>query len=354
MLYFSTMFFIGGLFIFFIFFHFENFTRTILITLFAYVLPAQICIIPLSLAASFSILGQRNKPLSKTQSNQAELFAQEVITVIKHPEEEITDSEITETIQFYQNVAKEIKTQTKPVIRITAIKSDKLDLFKSKFFGIPYFPQNQTYPLDSHGNPLAFIAQLNLQEIPENKLLSRTGILQFFVANTVDNGLSDPKKGFKVIYHPEIISDPTQLMSDFSFVTKHENWLPAQEQFQLKFKVAKEIMTFQDHNFLKMVTPTRMKKVAYRYEEIIAALGIKPAEPTHKIGGFPDFIQFDPREKTTADYILLFQMNSQNNIDTENAGEIMWGDGGIANFFIAPADLKNLNFTNVLYHWDCY
>ena len=31
----------------------------------------------------------------------------------------------------------------------------------------------------------------------------------------------------------------------------------------------------------------------------------------------------------------------------------MWGDAGVANFFISEQDLKNKDFTNVVYNWDC-
>lgn len=34
--------------------------------------------------------------------------------------------------------------------------------------------------------------------------------------------------------------------------------------------------------------------------------------------------------------------------------EIMWGDSGVGHFFIEEDDLKNLNFDNVLYTWDCF
>ena len=34
--------------------------------------------------------------------------------------------------------------------------------------------------------------------------------------------------------------------------------------------------------------------------------------------------------------------------------EILWGDCGVANFFISRADLKARNFSNVYYNWDCY
>lgn len=38
-------------------------------------------------------------------------------------------------------------------------------------------------------------------------------------------------------------------------------------------------------------------------------------------------------------------------IDTDD--DIMWGDSGIANFFINKEDLENKNFKNILYNWDC-
>ncbi|ETJ18863.1 hypothetical protein Q604_UNBC18576G0001, partial [human gut metagenome] len=31
-----------------------------------------------------------------------------------------------------------------------------------------------------------------------------------------------------------------------------------------------------------------------------------------------------------------------------------WGDGGVCNFFINKDKLKNLDFSDVLYNWDCY
>lgn len=56
--------------------------------------------------------------------------------------------------------------------------------------------------------------------------------------------------------------------------------------------------------------------------------------------------QDDPR-KYRHDNILLLQINSDFNQD------IMWGDVGLGNFFIRKEDLKQLNFSNVLYNWDC-
>lgn len=70
--------------------------------------------------------------------------------------------------------------------------------------------------------------------------------------------------------------------------------------------------------------------------------------PTYgcQVGGYPCFTQYDPREYDYQDYdVLLFQLNT--------VKDIMWGDSGVANFFIRKEDLENENFSSVLYNWDC-
>jgi len=42
--------------------------------------------------------------------------------------------------------------------------------------------------------------------------------------------------------------------------------------------------------------------------------------------------------------LILFQVPS---------GEMMWGDDGCAHFFISLEDLKNRNFDNVIFSWEC-
>ena len=74
-------------------------------------------------------------------------------------------------------------------------------------------------------------------------------------------------------------------------------------------------------------------------------------EPTgHKIGGYPYFIEYDPREENAPHTFLLLQID----IDNIEGEEICWGNlGGVANFFISPEDLVACQFDNVLYNWDC-
>jgi uncharacterized protein YwqG len=69
----------------------------------------------------------------------------------------------------------------------------------------------------------------------------------------------------------------------------------------------------------------------------------------HIIGGYPYFTQDDPRwVNDYKDYTTLLLQ-----LDTDDTSGIMWGDAGVGNFFIKPKDLKSLNFSDVLYNWDC-
>ena len=61
----------------------------------------------------------------------------------------------------------------------------------------------------------------------------------------------------------------------------------------------------------------------------------------------PDYTQNDIRDEEYE--ILLLQIDSEG---TEK-NEIMWGDCGIANFFIREKDLKEFNFNKAIYNWDC-
>ena len=78
----------------------------------------------------------------------------------------------------------------------------------------------------------------------------------------------------------------------------------------------------------------------------------------HKLLGKPYFTQNDPRPyvKGYQRYdTLLFQIDSDGGYhkDDKYHYEIIWGDCGVANFFINQKDLENCDFSKVLYNWDC-
>ena len=74
------------------------------------------------------------------------------------------------------------------------------------------------------------------------------------------------------------------------------------------------------------------------YEEIVGT----------KCNGFPYFTQWEPRDdEQMKEYdTSLFQIDS--------GKEVMIGDSGVMHFFINREKLKNKDFSDIFYHWDCY
>ena len=77
-----------------------------------------------------------------------------------------------------------------------------------------------------------------------------------------------------------------------------------------------------------------------KYQELVGD------SPHHQVGGYPSFTQTDPRSQDDP-RILLFQLDSDDDLG------LMWGDMGVAHFFIHPDDLARCDFSNVAYNWDC-
>ena len=70
------------------------------------------------------------------------------------------------------------------------------------------------------------------------------------------------------------------------------------------------------------------------------------------IGGYAFFTQSDPREiAPDEDWLLLLEIQSSMTMDQPS---VLWGDAGIGAFFIRPEDLRNRDFSRVLYTWDSH
>ena len=255
------------------------------------------------------------------------------------------------------------KTETDAVIISTDMS--ETDLFSSKVGGLPYWPKDKEYPVDSKGNKLLLLAQINLSDVNYSRLPGK-GMLQFFVAADDVYGLDD-EKGHKVIYHENIDSSITEqdvraqgiiantdLEDSYLFVTD--------SVFKLSFSVEKDFLVAQQDGYDKLVTDILNNKYGYRCDfpwrqlvkEDYAYLGKDEPVFFHKMFGYPLFTQSDPREykEELQKYdTLLLQLDSE---CEEDKGEICIGDSGIINFFINSKDLENLNFDDVLYNWDCY
>lgn len=221
--------------------------------------------------------------------------------------------------------------------------------FDSKFGGKPYFPKGEKYPLDEDGKPLRLLAQINWKDVPHIGDFPTSGILQFYVSaddDIVGCNFHDgtDQRNFQVRYFDEILHDESKLVSDFSFVQYDGSMFPLTSEASISFTKGSEIISAGEFRFpdiLNLPAGVFGDTEEEEYCDLHEGFG-------HKIGGYPGFTQADPRERGNKDHLeLLFQMDSD-----EEFG-CMWGDCGIANFFIESEALKKKDFSNVLYNWDC-
>lgn len=256
--------------------------------------------------------------------------------------------------------------------------SEAISLTDSKFGGYPYWISDMSYPVSSTGEKLYLLAQINFEQIEsDNELLPKHGILQFFIRDDELCGANfdNPTKqeNFRVIYHKKIkdplsIEELQKLEIPSNTTLEFKNtMLPSIYEDKINFTKTVDYISYNSDEFEEYVKEAMNNLYGWSIGDSLYSefgregynyLTEKFDSFSHKMLGCPAFTQSDPRldkkeipegkkANTKQHYnILLFQMNSD--------GNIMWGDDGIANFFINSEALKNLDFSDVLYNWDCY
>ncbi|GAB2892671.1 YwqG family protein [Uliginosibacterium flavum] len=246
-----------------------------------------------------------------------------------------------------------------PAIHIKLLKDKPTRASQSRFGGQAWWPAGKPYPTGKDGQPLVFLAQINFSEL-DGKLADypSTGLLQFFIGNDdlygmdfIDQTLPlerylAMKKNFAVIYHREINESAPGAIPGAA--AKPDELLPHRGETAIALSLGRDIANPSDYRFRKILAP--LGDLSEASEEY--AFETLSQSPTHKLGGYAAFTQEDPRGYAASgeEWQLLFQIDT----DSNDHFEVMWGDVGIANFFIRKADLKTLDFDKVWYNWDCH
>ena len=105
-------------------------------------------------------------------------------------------------------IVDEVKRRTAaPCWRLTLHPEGPCGLLDSKIGGLPYWDPDLPYPVDSQGEKMALLAQLNFAQLETEAPLPRAGMLQFFIGQDdafgIDYDEPDRQKNFRVVYHPE-------------------------------------------------------------------------------------------------------------------------------------------------------
>jgi uncharacterized protein YwqG len=257
-----------------------------------------------------------------------------------------------------------------PLIYIEPFETEEnLSFWTSKYRGNPYFPKGDEYPKAIDGRYLVFIAQINFSELPTLPGYPEEGILQFFISDNDLYGLeeyTDPYNNeeqfilqqtqnyFRVVYYPEIITDDNLLVTSFDFLPNDDElWgsMPVMKPCRLEFSSRDEFAGLSNYQFKRIFgsnTYDFLKSITKEESEELFDSKILN-KSGNKIGGYSRFSQSDILELAPEieNWLLLLQIDRAENAD------IVWGDGGTGNFFIEENDLKNLDFSRVVYNWDC-
>lgn len=185
-------------------------------------------------------------------------------------------------------------------------------------------------------------------------LLAEEGILQFYIAQDMSYGYDSKnmmkQDRFRVIYFKNVDMQKQNIITDFSFLDPiNEYNFPIEGCSTIRFQFD---YTTLDDDYSDCFNIFGIDGISENIYEIYEAYIDEMTFAGHKLLGNPDFTQQDPRYflNTEEPYILLFQIDS----DINQYIDIMWGDSGVANFFITQSDLKKLDFTKVMYNWDCF
>lgn len=230
--------------------------------------------------------------------------------------------------------------------------------WSSKLGGTPYLPAGATLPEDPDrpGIAMALLVQIDFAELPSIAGNPRRGLLQVFLADDPElrhfgDWKSDreiqlsQQRYFRMVYWPE---RGTHVGSSSS----PRAWpLSPEQPVGLRFSLGREAITPADSGFVQTVgvNPFELarrlaKDTGLPVETVADELPILSGSG-HKLGGYPDFAQDDPRSPGTR-LRLLLQLDSDEHL--------MWGDAGVGSFFIDPVDLERADFSRVMFSWDSH
>jgi len=275
------------------------------------------------------------------------------------------------TLEDINIVIEEIKkNNSRECINIIIEENNSLNLTDSKFGGLPYISTDADTPKDSNDNQLALLAQINCSDLPENDLYPKEGLLQFWISRNNEFGLGN-KKDYCVKYIKNIEDNITKksILNKYKLLDEEnsEEYSPFSKKntsFALKFEKGISTITSTDFLFEDIALKTIHElfpdeNIEDLYDDlerdVFNTLFKAFSGVDHAIGAYPTFTQWDPRnpEEKDAYGITLLQVESYWNNDSNSSG-IMWGDSGVANFFINKEKLEHLNFEDVLFNWDCF
>lgn len=274
-----------------------------------------------------------------------------------------------DSLALARRIAGELRQAFRAPALPFSLEEGEPGLTESKVGGTPYLPAGMPWPLDSQGEPLYFLMQVDCAALAPLPDFPHQGLLQWFVRGDdvfgmdFDNMCSG--KGHRILYHPT--ADPGVTPEDIQArrpAPPEEDCSPlgdtpcrilfgAAETQPLPAADARFSAAFaQRWNQARPDQPIASLWDLCRELDLEEILAGEEKQVYHQMGGYPYFTQMDPREGGAYPQMdtLLMQL------DSDMAGgrdRVLWGDCGIGNIFISRQDLLRLDFSRTGYNWDC-
>jgi uncharacterized protein YwqG len=246
----------------------------------------------------------------------------------------------------------EIEALIQPAIllRTSPAEEAQIPLGRSKIGGLPDLPVGWDFP-HFEGKPLAFLAQINISEIPSElpkAPLPSTGILYLFSVfgwrkDDGDWPRDFPWEGTDVPGFSQVLYCVDQTL-ELKRTDKPEGINPFKSA-AVSFERIISLPRVWDYARDPVLNALNWKEAEFErfdnlYFDINYILDYKLGRrPKHHLLGYPEAVQ---APVTRPDTRLLCQIDSDyHHFDTD----MMWGDGGLLYFMIAQPDLERSNFT---------
>ena len=237
----------------------------------------------------------------------------------------------------YVNVIKRYKELTaKECYELKLCLSDEVELLDDKLGGLPYFPIGVDYPVDSEGNPLALLLQVNLKNLNLD-YLKGSGILEIFISSDMNWPLES-----KIFLFEE------GLEQNYDIPKVDLSKFVVEQPIKVSLEKVTSHMPLSNYKAEPILSRLVREELG---EELYSAYDIEDLNlyvPEACIGGYPDFTQDDPRDESSNRDECLFKLDSNLNMD-----KILIGDSGILTVTISKEDMLKGNFNNAVADWDC-
>lgn len=279
------------------------------------------------------------------------------------------------TNNIAQEIANEIKKLTSTYMYSIKIDHDRRpSIFDSKFGGMPYWDLSMDYPASAKGEKLVLLAQINLDKLDDaTGKLPQNGMLQFFAGSRssspfgLDLNNQENQDQWRVVWHPEIDYGITpEKIHELDIPTSDDRSgenlslnTPVMGEFAIELELCRTSMGLEDYRLQEIFDNIKGKYGLWSMDSIFDLdddtnylYDLFESNDKHHMLGYPYFTQADIR--VYSDYerydTLLLQIDSDGG---SSSFDILWGDCGVGNFFINSEDLKNRDFSRILYNWDC-